>query len=405
MCGCFGLDGQGVIVLGELPRGLPPLADLPLFDFELLGRLGPSIVAVGLIGLIEAASISRAVAARSGQYLNSDQEFVGQGLANVAAGLFSGYPVAGSLTRSAVNYEAGARSQFAAVMSSLWVLLAMILFAPAAAFLPRAALAGILVVTGARMINHKEARRIMRTSSGDTAVMLISFAATLILSLEFAVLTGVLVSFARFVANTAMPSVKAMVPHDDFTHFSHQPEKPNCPQLGVLTIMGSLYFGAAPYVEDIVRSHMDENPDQKFLMLRMRRVNHCDISGIHMLETVTNLYRQRGGDLFLVGTRRAVLDKMRLSGFCTLLGEDHFLETEKAIPFIFYNSLNATECVYKCRVRVWKECQSLPKSENPVDLPAAFLVSGQADAPSITPELYSGSGFGIRRPLRGMAGG
>ncbi len=388
----FGLDqesfGGGVIVLGELPRGLPPLADLPLFDLDLLGSLGPSIVAVGLIGLIEAASISRAVAARSGQYLNSDQEFVGQGLANIAAGIFSGYPVAGSLTRSAVNYEAGARSQFAAVMSSIWVLLAMLMFAPAAAFLPRAALAGILVVTGARMINHKEARRIMRTSAGDTAVMLISFAATLILSLEFAVLTGVLVSFARFVANTAMPSVTEMIPRDNFSHFSHQPEKPSCPQLGVLTIMGSLYFGAAPYVEDMIRAHMDDNPNQKFLMLRMRRVNHCDISGIHMLETVVNLYRQRGGEVFLVGVRKKVLSKMQLSGFDKILGESHFLETETAIPHIFYNSLNATECVYSCRVRVWKECQSLPKSEKRIDLPDAFLVPEHADVPLISPDAF-----------------
>ena len=99
-----------------------------------------------------------------------------------------------------------------------------------------------------------------------------------------------------------MPSVQAMVPRDNFTHFSHQPEKPSCPQLGVLTIMGSLYFGAAPYVEDIIRNHMDENPDQKFLMLRMRRVNHCDISGIHMLETVHNLYKQKLYLLFVICT-------------------------------------------------------------------------------------------------------
>lgn len=381
----FGLNDVGVATLGELPRGLPPLKSIPIFNIGLIREMGPSILAVGMIGLIEAASISRAVAARSGQYLNSDQEFVGQGLANMAVGFFSGYPVAGSLTRSVVNYEAGARSQMSSILSGLWVLLAMLLLAPAAAYLPRAALAAILIVTGVRMLNYREARRIFRSSRGDSAVMALTFLATLLLSLEDAVLTGVLASFAFFIMKTSTPTVREVLPTDDFKHFFYQPEKPGCPQLAVLSILGGLYFGAAPHVEDAIRSYMDANPDKKYLLLRMQRVNHLDISGIHMLETIVRLYRQRDGDVFIVGLRQRVEEKMKLSGFDHFLGQDHFLDTDQAIPYIFNNFLSPAVCVYDCPFRVWKECQALPKSNVEVTLPDGFDVGHLQAVPSIAP--------------------
>lgn len=383
----YGL-AYGVITLGEIPRSLPPLQSIPIFDLTLIRTMAPGILAVALIGLIEAASISRAVASRSGQYLDSDQEFVGQGLANVAVSFFSGYPVAGSLTRSLVNFEAGARSQMAAILSAVWVLAAMLLFAPAAAFLPRAALAGILVVTGTKMINVPEIKRIWRTSSGDAMIMIVTWGATLLLPLEFAVLTGILISFARYISKTSAPGVYSVLPDDEFAHFEYQPDKEECPQLGVITIMGSLYFGAARYVEDQIRAHMNRYPEQRYLLLRMHRVNHCDISGIHMLETIVKLYRQRGGDIFMVGLREAVWEKINLSDFDILLGVDHFLEQESAIIHIFNNVLNPAICVYHCPVRAWKECQSLPKSNLKEPLPAAMLIPPAIDTPEITPNEF-----------------
>lgn len=379
---------DGVITLGELPRSLPPLTAIPIFNIDLLRPMASSILAVALIGLIEAASISRAVAAQSGQYLDSDQEFVGQGLANIAVGFFGGYPVAGSLTRSLVNYEAGARTQIAAIMSAGWVLLAMLVFAPVAAFLPRTALAGILVVTGSKMLNFKEMRRIWRTSRGDTMIMFGTWAATLLLPLEFAVLTGVLISFARYISKTSAPGVYSVLPDDEFAHFEHQPDKAECPQLGVITINGSLYFGAARHVEDQIRAHMARFPEQKYLLLRMHRVNHCDISGIHMLETVVRLFRQRGGDVFMVGLRDSVWEKINLSDFDILLGVDHFLEQETAIVHIFNHILNPAICVYQCPVRAWKECQALPKSHLDGILPDAMLLPPKAAVPHVTPQQF-----------------
>ncbi|MBP8002813.1 MAG: STAS domain-containing protein [Chloroflexi bacterium] len=381
----LGLDEQGVITLGELPRGLPPLVDLTQLNLRLIGPLSTGALAIALIGLVEAMSIARAIAARSGEHLDSNQEFVGQGLANIAAGLFTGYTCSGSFTRSAVNYSSGAKTPLAVIFSGLFVLLAVLLFAPFAAFLPRAALAGTIIVTAYTMVDRKEMKRVWRTSKGDSGIMVATFLATLFLPLEFAVLAGVLASFGRYIARTSTPPVHSVLPDEKFAHFVHNPAKPVCPQLAVLTIEGSLYFGACHHVEEEIRANMEIHPEQKLLLLRMHRVNLCDISGLHMLETVVRLYRQRGGDVFMVGVRHDVWEKFKASGFTRFLGVDHFPSQERAIEHIFYQVMDPGVCIYQCRVKIWKECQSLPKSYNPKGVPSGTLVPVTAKIPHVQP--------------------
>ena len=182
----FGLSDRGVVVLDGLPRGLPHVVGLPFFELTLIGKLAPGALAIAAIGIVEAISISRAVANESGQSLDSNQEFVGQGLANVAAGLLSGYTCSGSFTRTAVNHASGARTPMASVFSGVWVLAALVMFSSLAVYLPRAALAGVLVIVSYRMVNLAEMRRILRSSLGDSLIMVATFLATVLFPLEFA---------------------------------------------------------------------------------------------------------------------------------------------------------------------------------------------------------------------------
>ena len=384
----FGLDKQGVIVLGELPRNLPPLAPIwdSFTDWELINEMFTGVLAIALIGLMESMSIARLISGQSGQRLDSNQEFVGQGLANIAAGFFSGYTCSGSFTRSAVNYEAGARTPLAAPMSGLLMLAATLVFAPLAAYLPRTAVAAILLVTVIRMVKVEQVKEILRTSSGDTIIMVATFLATLFLPLEFAVLAGVLVAFIRYVGKTSTPNVHSMVPDANFDHYTYQPDAQVCPQLGVLSIQGSLYFGATAHVEDEIRRNFEEHPNQRFLLLQMKRVNLCDVSGLHMLEAVVRLYRQREGDVFMVGVRAAVWEKMQASGFDEFLGLDHFLSDARAVEHMFYDVLDPGVCIYNCSVRVWKECQTLPKSERDVTFPSGMNVPLSAVIPTMAPK-------------------
>jgi SulP family sulfate permease len=382
----FKLDQQGVIVLGEMPRTLPPFVDIRQFNLRLIAPLSTGALAISMIGLVEAMSIARAIAARSGEHLDTNQEFVGQGLGAIAAGLFSGYTPTGSFVRSAVNYEAGGKSPLAVVFAGLFALLGMLLFAPMAVYLPRTALAGAIIVAAYSLIDRREIKRIWQTSRGDSAIMVATFLATLFLPLEFAVLAGVLASFGRYIARTSTPPVHSVLPDEQFAHFVHSPAKPVCPQLGVLTIEGSLYFGACHHVEEEIRANLESHPEQKLLLLRMHRVNLCDISGLHMLETVVRLYRQRGGDVFMVGVRHDVWEKLTASGFTRFLGVDHFPSQERAIEHIFYQVMDPGVCIYQCQVKIWKECQSLPKSYNPRGVPSGTLVPVTAQIPHVQPQ-------------------
>ncbi|MCG3207500.1 MAG: Thiosulfate sulfurtransferase GlpE [Anaerolineae bacterium] len=380
----FSLDSRGVIILGELPRGLPPLIIPPITDVDLIQKLFAGSLAVAAIGLVEATSIARVIAIQSGQRLDSNQEFVGQGLANIAAGFFSGYTCAGSFTRSGVNYTAGARTSIANVFAGLFVLLALLTVSSYAALIPRAALAGVLIVAAYGMIDRREMARIWHASRGDTLIMIATMLAALILPLQFAVLSGIIVSIVRFMVRTSTPQVHPVVPDDSFAHFVEVDQRPVCPQLAVISVSGSLYFGATQHVENIIRTNADQHPGQRFLLLRLHLVDHCDISGIHMLESVVRLYRQRGGDVYIDGVRRAVKDQMHMINFDRLLGADHFLDRGQSISYIFHKVLEPSVCIYECQERIFAECQALPKWSYGSKIPDAVSLPSY-DIPSWRP--------------------
>ncbi|MDQ4147822.1 MAG: SulP family inorganic anion transporter [Pseudomonadota bacterium] len=364
----LGLNQQGVIIIGQLPRSLPPLARLPLFNLELIGQLSTGALAMAAIGLVEATAIARSLASQTGQRLDNNQEFVGQGLANIASGLFSGYPVSGSFNRSVVSYRAGAQTPLASVVSGLFVLVGILVLAPLAAYLPRAALAGILILAAYGMIDRKEMVRIWRGAHGDAAIMIVTLLGTLFFPLQFAVLAGILLSLAYYILKTSAPRVLPVVPDDNFRHLVHQPRKPACPQLGIIDILGALYFGAVGHIEKTIYQHQAKHPRQRFLLLRMHSVDHCDISGIHMLESIVRSYRERGGDVFMVRVRAPVFRLMKSTGFYDHLGADHFLPEDDAIEYLFYKVLDPAICIYESDVRVFKECQNLPRPDYPIEI-------------------------------------
>ncbi|MEW5958897.1 MAG: sulfate permease [Chloroflexota bacterium] len=386
----FELNQVGVDVIGELAATFPPLVKLPLFNLEFIAKLSTGALAIGIIGLIQSIAIARSIAAQTGQRIDSNQEFVGQGLANIASGFFSGYPGAGSFSRSAVNLEAGARTPISAVFSSLFILLAMLLLAPFTAYLPRSALAAVLIVTAFGIVDRREVIRIWQGARGDAVIMVMTFLGTLFLPIEFAVLLGILFSLAFYILQTSVPRVFPVLPDRTFSHFIEQGLEHNpCPQLGIMNISGDLYFGAVNHVEEVINQHLLRQPDQRFLLLRMQGVNHCDFSGIHMLEAVRRLCQERGGDIYLMKVQEPVLAFMQSTGFFDELGIDHFLMEDLAIGYLFYKILDPAICIYECNVRAFKECQNLPKRAYPVEIPLHTHIPADS-IPSISAEaLYA----------------
>jgi len=382
----FDAERHGVRVLGELPHSLPPLAQLPLFDLSLVGKLANGALALAIIGMVEASAIARAMATHSHQRLDSNQEFVGQGLANICAGLFSGYPCSGSFNRSALSYQAGARTALANVFSGLFLLGAMFLLGPLMAQLPRAVLAGALILTAWSMIDRHAMQRVWRSARAEAAIMLVTLAATLLLPLQFAVLVGVLMSLGYYIVHTSTPQVETVLPDEHFRHWRHQAGKPSCPQLGVIAVRGDLYFGAVNHVEERMYAHLQRNAEQRFLLLRMHSVQRCDISGIRALESILQMCRDRGGDLFFVRVHAPVLQVMRATGFYEQVGAEHFLSQDTAIDYLFHRVLDPAVCIYECDVRAFCECQNLPKRTIPTTkLQPIHLLHSKTSAPLVTP--------------------
>jgi SulP family sulfate permease len=198
--------------------------------------------------------------------------------------------------------------------------------------------------------------------------MVITFLATLMLHLEFAVLIGILSSFAVYIMKTSVPEVKPVLPDKDFRHFTSQPDRSACPQVAILDIFGDLYFGAVSHIEKAISEHLTARPEQRFLLLRMHSVDQCDFSGIHALEAIVRGFRDQGGDVFMVRVHDAILDLMESTEFYDYLGEDHFLTEEEAIPYLFHKILDPAICIYECDVRIFKECQNLPKQTYAAEL-------------------------------------
>lgn len=383
----LGLEAWGVVVLGPLPVGLPPLAPLPLFDLDLIGQLANGALALAIIGLVEAVAIARAIAGHSRQRLDSNQEFIGQGMANIAAGLFSGYPCSGSFNRSALSYQAGARTALGNVFSGLFILAATFVLAPLMAHLPRPALAGALVATAWGMVDHRAMRRIRRGDPGDALIMSVTLVATLLLPLQFAILIGVLMSLGYYLLRTSMPRVVAVLPDAEFRHWEPHAGRPQCPQLAVVDILGDLYFGAVNHVEETLDAILAATPGQRFLLLRMHSVQHIDISGIRMLEHLRLRLRERGGELFFTRVRGSVMARMEASGFVEQIDPRQILDEDAAIHFLFHRVLDPAVCVYECERRVFMECQSLPKRTLPggVAPPIPLLPLDVQPAPTLTP--------------------
>jgi SulP family sulfate permease len=388
----LGLVDAGVQVVGSIPRSPPPFTWTTLGMGPDLGTIRALVVgslAVAALGLVEAVASGQTIARRSGDRLDSNQEFFGQGLANLAAGMFSGYPCSGSFTRSSLAHQAGARTQLAGVITGTTILAAMLVLAPYATYIPRASIAAVLFVVAWGMIDREGTRRAIRTSRSESAVMAITFGATLTLPLDFAVLAGVLFSLAFFVIRSSLPRVYPVVPDETFRHLVRRPDAPVCPQLGIMNIRGPLFFGAVYHIEDELRHNLEENPGQNLLILRMHGVDICDLSGIEMLESTVNTYRSFGGDVFLVRPRQPVLEVMEQSGFLTeTLGSDHVLSQEGAIDVLFDRALDPLVCVFACQHRLFAECQAIEKHPTSDHLPVHPHRSVDPDR-FLEPELFS----------------
>ncbi|CAM3633780.1 putative sulfate transporter 4.2 [Pseudomonas reidholzensis] len=283
---------------------LPPLSPLPLLDLEVILRLLPSAVAVGMLGLVTSLSIARSLSSRSEQLIDADQEIRAQGLSNMVGAWFSGYLSSGSFTRSGLSYEAGARSPMAGVFSALWVALFAVTGAGLIAHLPIPAMAGSILLICWGLVDHRGIRALFRVSRAEFLVMALTAAATLLLELQTAIYAGVLASLFFYLKRTSRPRVQQ----------SREGEA------DVLRVGGSIFFGAAHYLQ--VRLQRCQGPH---VVIDARQVNFIDYSGVDMLHREARRLGRNGGSLTLQRARPQVVEELqKLEGVerCPIRFED-----------------------------------------------------------------------------------
>ena len=359
-----GVEYTGIRTLGALPGALPPLSH-PSFELENLRKLLAIAVAVTVLGLTEAISIGRAIALKSGQRIDGNQEFIGQGLSNIVASFFSGYPATASFNRSGLNYEAGARTPLSAVFSALFLIVILIFVAPLMAYLPIASMAAILFLVAWGLIDLHSIRTVLRSSRPETAVLALTCAATLLLELEFAIMVGVTLSLLVYLNRTSRPTMRSLVPdrqHPTRKMMVLEPGLPECPQLKILRIEGSIYFGAVAHVDTHFDTLRETRPDQKHLLLLAKSINFVDVAGVELLAHEAERRRNMGGQLYFYSMRQPVHDMLEGSGYIEQIGRENIYAGKyEAISGVFAR-LDRSVC-RTCHARIFNECASLPPPE------------------------------------------
>jgi len=381
-------ESKGVALIPELPRDLPPLS-MPDLHLASIKQLGSAALAVAMLGLVEAVSIARSVASRSGQRINGNQEFMGQGLANALGSFFSSYASSGSFTRSGLNYATGAVTPMAAVFAALSLALIVLLIAPLAGYLPIAAMAAVLLVVAARLIDFHHIRTIVTTSKRETAILLTTFFSTLFVELEFAIYVGVMLSLVVYLMRTSQPAVVTRIPdpHTANRHFVTDSNLPECPQAKIVRIDGSLYFGAIDHVQEQLHLISQNHPGQKHLMLVGNGINFVDLAGADLIATESRQRRARGGGLYLVKIKEEACNTLRKGGFRDLIGPENIFQTKSDAISSVFEKLDRNICL-RCTKRVFTECSRI----RPASAPAPSTAISLGDLPRLERILVASDG-------------
>ncbi|MBI5784387.1 MAG: sulfate permease [Rhodocyclales bacterium] len=351
----LGQEATGIKTVGALPAGLPPLST-PDFSLDTLRHtIGPALV-ITMLALTEAVSISRAIAVRSEQRIDGNQEFIGQGLSNIVGSFFSAYASSGSFNRSGVNYEAGARTPLASIFASVFLVVVLLVVAPLAAYLPNAAMAGILFLVAWGLIDFHHIEHITHTSRAETVILVVTLVGTLF-NLEMGIFLGVFLSLVLFLYKSSKPEIVPVVPapEEGAYHFVRAKGRPECPQLRIVRINGPVYFGAASYVQAALQQIDEDNPQQKSVLIAAASLTNIDIAGAEVLAQEARRRRRMGGGLYFYRLNKASFDFLKQGGYDHEIGEGAFFPVMANVTGALYWTLDPNIC-RSCKTRIFSEC-------------------------------------------------
>jgi SulP family sulfate permease len=310
----FGLDRRGVSVTGEIPQGLPGLS-LPPLNLELFGALLIAALVISLIGFAESLAIGKAIASRTGHEIDPNQELKGLGLANLSAAFFSGYPVAGSFSRTAIQYRAGGETQMASIITAMVIVVVLLFLTPLFYYVPNAALAAIVMVAVYGLINLREAPRLYRIKRADGLSLIVTFAGTLLIGIEEGLLLGALFAILAFLERSAHPAVSELgyiEKKDTFADIRGRfaEEATVYPEVLIVRFEASLYFANATFFKEWLQREVAKRPDLEWVVVSCRSINSIDTTAIEELESLVRDLRLQGIDVLFASIKVSVRDRL-----------------------------------------------------------------------------------------------
>ena len=357
----FYLSGftDSIKTVGAMPAYFPPLST-PDFSLNSLKALAPEAFAIALLGLIEASSIGRSIATKSNQRINANQEFIGQGTSNIVGSFFSSYASSGSFTRSGVNFESGARTPLSAILAALFLMAIVFLVAPLISYLPLAAMAGVILLVAYNLIDFKNIKKTFTYSKSESVIFTATFLATLLFELEFAIYLGVLLSLMLFIAKTSTPDVHTLAfgtpPGEGDRRLQSIRKAPlvQCPQLKIIRIDMSIYFGSINHIQKQI-SQIVDNQRIYHILIVASGVNFIDLAGIEALLIENKRLKAQNGSLYFVAVKSTAFEFMEKVNFVNEIGRDNFFDSKAEAINVLYDRLDKSKCE-KCQALVFKEC-------------------------------------------------
>jgi MFS superfamily sulfate permease-like transporter len=322
------LIGGGEVV-GAIPRGLPSFS-LPRIDYHIILHLLPYVVIIALLGFMEAISVAKAMAAKTGQRLDPNRELIGQGLANICGAVAKSYPISGSFSRSAVNLQSGAISGLSSVFTSLTVVVVLLVFTPLFYHLPESVLAAIIMMAVVGLVNVKGFIHAWKAQWYDGAISIITFIATLAFAphLDRGILIGAGLSIFVFLYKSMRPKVVDLSLDVDRTlHDAVASGLEQCRYIDVVRFDGPLFFANASYLEDQIRNRRRSKKELKHIIISAGSINDIDSSGEEALSLTVDRVRSAGIDLSMSGVNRAVMQVLNRTHLIVKIGEDHIYPT------------------------------------------------------------------------------
>jgi len=342
----IGFEERGGAIVGAIPAGLPGVT-IPTFDWDVIRQLISSAIIISLIGFMEAISIAKAMAARTRQRIDANQELVGQGLSNIVSGLFGGYAVSGSFSRSAVNIEAGAVTGLSSVVTGAVVGITLLFLTPLLYHLPQATLAAVIIMAVINLIKIEPIKHDWKAEKHDGIVAVITFVLTLVMAphLENGILIGVVLSMALFIYRTMRPRIAVLSRFHDgtFRDVRVHPELDRCKKIIMFRFDMSLYYANAGYFETRVLEMVADNPDAEYLILDAAGINTLDATGEEVLLHLSERLQKIGVTIIVAHMKKQFMDAMRRTGTLEKMGGDN-LRFFSRITFALAQAWTDVQC-------------------------------------------------------------